>query len=402
MSLRIFIISTMYSGNLRLFYDKFQSHDKLSYKEHIDLLMEDTTEFAGSYYRTLRQIGIETGCVIANDNDLINKWRSENGFKTNDRNKIFIEQIRQFDPDVLWIDNLSVTDVTFLQDIRRTVKSVKLILCFHCSPFGPKILERLPFIDFTVTCTPGLKIYLESIGYRSYFVYHGFDSSILTKTGYANQLVSEDIVFSGSLATGLGFHRERIQLIENILKAGLNISLYVNTEKQYRIKAKQILNLINRSFKTAGFEKFLDYFPILHYGDEKVKNYPELILQKKLDPVYGTEMYNLFANSKIVLNNHLGATGNYAGNMRLFEVTGVGSCLLTDNKINITDLFIPGNEIIVYDNINDCIEKVKWLLENDYKRKKIALDGQKRTLSDHTVEKRCWQIRSIIEEELEK
>ena len=136
--------------------------------------------------------------------------------------------------------------------------------------------------------------------------------------------------------------------------------------------------------------------------EEKVKNYPELILQKKLDPVYGTEMYNLFANSKIVLNNHLGATGNYAGNMRLFEVTGVGSCLLTDNKINITDLFIPGNEIIVYDNINDCIEKVKWLLENDYKRKKIALDGQKRTLSDHTVEKRCFQIKSIIDKELEK
>ena len=32
------------------------------------------------------------------------------------------------------------------------------------------------------------------------------------------------------------------------------------------------------------------------------------------------------------------------GNIRMFEATGVGSCLLTDHKQNLQDLFIPDEE----------------------------------------------------------
>jgi spore maturation protein CgeB len=97
---------------------------------------------------------------------------------------------------------------------------------------------------------------------------------------------------------------------------------------------------------------------------------------------------------------HIGVAGNFAGNMRLFEVTGVGSCLLTDNKKNLADLFDVGNEIVVYDNPQDCIEKAKWLLENEQERKKIAAAGNKKTLEKHTVENRCKLILDIIDQEL--
>ena len=81
------------------------------------------------------------------------------------------------------------------------------------------------------------------------------------------------------------------------------------------------------------------------------------------------------------MNIHIGVAGDYAGNMRIFEVTGVGSCLLTDNKKNMSDLFEPGKEVVVYDSPEDCIAKVKWLLENENERKKIAGSGQKKTLN---------------------
>jgi spore maturation protein CgeB len=113
-------------------------------------------------------------------------------------------------------------------------------------------------------------------------------------------------------------------------------------------------------------------------------------------------MYELFSHSKSVLNIHVGVAGDYAGNMRLFEVTGVGSCLLTDNKKNLPDLFIPGAEVVVYDNVNDCIDKIKWLSQNETERIKIAASGHQRTLTDHTVEKRCRQIIDIINSELGK
>jgi len=391
----------MYPGNLSLFHDKKLPYVNQPYREYLNSIISETTEFAGAYIKALNQSGIETGCLIANDELSFRKWRHERGKKTAGKNEFFLEEIRQYNPDVLWIENLSVTDVGFLQLVRKTIKNVKLIICFHCSPFGPKILERLPYVDFIITCTPGLKDFLESNGHRAYHVYHGFDTSVLAGINMVNQTYGEDIVFSGSLATGPGFHKERIRLIENMLNAGLNLSLYVNTEQQYRIRIKQFLNMVYKSLKFLHLLKLTDYFPFLHYGKEKVENYPDLVLRKKHDPVFGTRMYNLFANSKIVMNNHLGATGEYAGNMRLFEATGVGSCLLTDNKQNISDLFIPGKEIIVYDNINDCIEKAWWLLENESERKRIAQAGQEKTLSEHTVNKRCQQICEIISTELE-
>ena len=140
--------------------------------------------------------------------------------------------------------------------------------------------------------------------------------------------------------------------------------------------------------------------PILQYGTKPVKNYSHSLLKKSLPSVFGIDMYNLFRRSKIVLNKHIGVAGSYAGNMRLFEVTGVGSCLLTDNKSNLGDLFDINKEIVVFDSTDDCIQKAKWLLENEEERRSIALAGQKRTLKSHTVENRCRLILEIIEKEL--
>jgi spore maturation protein CgeB len=113
-------------------------------------------------------------------------------------------------------------------------------------------------------------------------------------------------------------------------------------------------------------------------------------------------MYNLFGISDAVLNMHVGIAGNCAGNMRMFEVTGVGSCLLTDNKKNISDLFDIGSEILVYNNVEDCIEKINWLNEHEEERKSIASRGHQKTLKYHTVGNRCCQIVDIISGELNR
>jgi spore maturation protein CgeB len=79
----------------------------------------------------------------------------------------------------------------------------------------------------------------------------------------------------------------------------------------------------------------------------------------------------------------------------------VGSCLLTDNKKNMPELFDTTSEVVVYDNEDDCIAKVKWLLEHEDERKNIALAGQKKTLNYHTVEKRCEILISILKKQLD-
>jgi spore maturation protein CgeB len=233
-------------------------------------------------------------------------------------------------------------------------------------------------------------------------VYHGFDSDVSDHVTVNDNNKIEDIVFSGSLTTGNNFHQERIRLIEEILQSDIDMKLYANLEKRSRIIAKQLFYYTNSFFNLAGLSGFADRIKILEHGKSKIQKYSGKLLRQTLPPVYGSNMYNLFRNSKIVLNYHIGVAGNYAGNMRMFEVTGMGSCLLTDNKKNINDLFSPGNEVVVYDNPDDCISKVKWLLEHEDERQKIARAGQEKTLKNHTVEKRCESIIQIIQDQLNK
>jgi spore maturation protein CgeB len=400
MSLKLFAISSFYYGNLKLFYQSHSEKENISYEDHCNLLLNETTEFAGAYYRSFRKLGIDVTYVIVNDKLLQHKWRTENGARSLNDIKVLSEQVRMAEPDIIWIENLSYTDSSWLQNIRKNVKSIKLIVAYHCSPFRPGYLKRLKYFDFIITCTPGLKDYLENIGHSCYLVYHGFDKDILDRIDKRPGTPENNLIFSGSLSTGPGYHGTRIELIERILHEAIDISLYADFEKQYRIRTKQSLYTLNELFKKFGMEKLLSQVSFMQYGSVKIRNYSEKLLGKRIDPVYGLEMYSLFQNSKIVLNHHADIAGDYAGNMRLFEVTGIGSCLLTDKKSNMNDLFVPDKEVVIYDSIDDCIEKIQWLMNNEKERAEIAVAGQKRTLLLHTVENRCKQILEIINQNI--
>lgn len=99
----------------------------------------------------------------------------------------------------------------------------------------------------------------------------------------------------------------------------------------------------------------------------------------------------------MTINRHSLPAKGYADNMRLFQATGVGSCLITDAAANMSDLFVDGQEIVTYDSLNDCLEKIRYLLDHEAEREKIAKAGQKRTLKCHTTFHRCLQIHEILQ-----
>ena len=59
--------------------------------------------------------------------------------------------------------------------------------------------------------------------------------------------------------------------------------------------------------------------------------------------VWGADMYQALRRSSITLNSHIDMAGREAGNMRLFEATGVGAFLLTDFKDNLHTLVRAGS-----------------------------------------------------------
>jgi spore maturation protein CgeB len=391
----LLIISSMYEGYLHSFYKKHQGILKKSFTEHYESLLSDSCEFVASYTRSLIRHGINTTAIISNDKILQGKWRREFGQKKGD---VFLQQIGKYKPDVLWIEDIRFMNEETLSSIKTIFPFIKLIFAYHCAPFGAQSIRKFEKFDFIITCTPGLKDQFEAHGLSAFLVYHGFDIDLLPSIKSDN--ITQEIIFSGSLKQGRGYHLERIRLIDYLLKNGVNISLYINLEDRLIIIAKKSIRLFYKILKYAGVEHPEKIHKMMEYGMEPVISYPQTVIKAMRLPVFGSEMYNLLSRSKIVLNNHGEVAGNYAGNMRIFEATGAGSCLLTDKKSNLADLFEEGREVVSYENEEECLNKIKWLLANEEERKKIAFAGHRKTLSNHTVSNRCERIVEIIRAEL--
>ena len=128
---------------------------------------------------------------------------------------------------------------------------------------------------------------------------------------------------------------------------------------------------------------------------------PPTFAQAKLNlPLYGIEMMKALSKAKIGINIHGGIASTYASNVRMFEVTGCGSMLITDRKNNITDIFVPDKEIVCFDNAHDCYEKISWFLEHEKERSRIAKEGHKRTIKDHSLARRVSYLDEIIMKKL--
>lgn len=110
---------------------------------------------------------------------------------------------------------------------------------------------------------------------------------------------------------------------------------------------------------------------------------------------WGRQMYQILASSKLILNHH-GDVAPYANNMRLFEATGVGTCLLTDWKANLGDMFTSGREVLAYRNTEECVQLIERYLQHDAEREAIARAGQARTLREHTYYHRMQEFIGIL------
>ena len=107
-------------------------------------------------------------------------------------------------------------------------------------------------------------------------------------------------------------------------------------------------------------------------------------------------MLRVLHQSRITLNHHIDVAGDYAGNIRLFEATGMGSLLVTDWKKNLHEMFEPDREIVAYRTPEECVEKVEYYLTHDDEREAIARAGQQRTLRDHTFRQRMQELEGIV------
>jgi glycosyltransferase involved in cell wall biosynthesis len=210
----------------------------------------------------------------------------------------------------------------------------------------------------------------------------------------------------GSLILEDGFHNQRFQLIQTLVeKTKLEVWGRLS-ERQHGSRSKQLASRI--TFRANRLLRDLDASDQLlarvAAWDERYQRGPltKATLRRHPGrfhpPVIALDYFELLAKSKINLNNHIDCAAGYAGNIRLFEATGMGTCLMTDWMINLAEMFEDDVEIVSYRNAEECAEKVTYLLDHPQELAAIAAAGQRRTLRDHTYVNRAEQLDEILKE----
>jgi len=101
-----------------------------------------------------------------------------------------------------------------------------------------------------------------------------------------------------------------------------------------------------------------------------------------------------FSAAKIVLNTLYFAEVD-AVNCRLFEIAGCGGFQLVSEKAEVSRHFEIGEEIEVFRNKNELIEKVNYYLREPEKRIDIAKKGLARAHREHTYKHRLTELLRI-------
>jgi glycosyltransferase involved in cell wall biosynthesis len=72
---------------------------------------------------------------------------------------------------------------------------------------------------------------------------------------------------------------------------------------------------------------------------------------------------------------------------RIFEGMACGKMVLTDRlpeETGLSEMFIEGEDIVYYDEMFDCIEKMNYYNENEEERERIAHNGMMKVLHNYT------------------
>lgn len=405
MGYNIVKITSYYKDFLSYYYSRYPEIQQNSYEKQHYHLMQQRFAWSDAYALAFQSLGHNATEIVGNASPLQLQWAKEHDLSKTDEEDILIEQLRDLKPEIVWLQDSYTYNGAFILKIKKEIPSIKLTIGNCCSPISPKYYEDFKAFDFITVCAPYFKQLLEKKGLPECLIIpHAFDGRILTETT-PKMAQKHDFLFTGSIILDQNFHKERITLLETLIKDGIDINLLVNlnenSSKGLRVKqlafiaSKSLdkigLNTINQQIKGLNKINKLQYFPTSSKVSKALKS-------KIKEPVFGMEMFTEMAQSKIAFNIHGDIASNFAANMRMYEATGMGTCLLTDWKPDINNYFIDGEEVLTYRSFDEAKEKIDYILKHPEELNEIAKKGQQKTLSEHTFDKRAKMIDYKIRE----
>ena len=198
---------------------------------------------------------------------------------------------------------------------------------------------------------------------------------------------------------------DKIEIIDSTFLTSDPKSLDFKIKNSYFIPnpADKSFEILNNSKKNPKNDVFFAMSHGVHRGNLKSGKYDdrEKILKKLLrvkdikfdfygindvQPVWGDDFLKKVSLSKIGLNLSRGKPLKYYSSDRITQYMANGLMTLIHEDTKYLDFFNK-NEIVTYKNLKDLINKIKYYVKNDKKRKFIANNGKKKYLKEFNSEK---------------
>lgn len=143
-------------------------------------------------------------------------------------------------------------------------------------------------------------------------------------------------------------------------------------------------------------EMLSERYPVVMYTNKKVLSLPKV--ENRGNAGYKREANYIYRCSKINLNITLKSiiTGIP---LRVFDILGSGGFLLSNYQEEYLDYFIPGTDLVYYENYEDLLEKVEYYLSHEKERSEIARNGYEKVKAFHTYKHRVDHILKIVFDE---
>ena len=110
---------------------------------------------------------------------------------------------------------------------------------------------------------------------------------------------------------------------------------------------------------------------------------------------YYDEMPYVFNNSRINLNITLRSIKSGIP-LRCMDICAAGGFLLSNYQEDMYDVFVPGEDMVMYESVDDLVKKCRYYLEHESERKQIASNGTGKVSEKHTYDIRFKEIFDIV------
>jgi Flp pilus assembly protein TadD len=352
-------IHTFYPAYLTEFYERNPHLASATFDEQIAALVQDGFSASHMFAPYMRELGYDSQLAIANCPQAQVQWLEQNAISDVSQDdwifEIARQQVEVFKPDILYLSNPIAFDSDF---IRRLSYQPSLIVGWRAASIPPET-DWTEF-DVILSNHTGIRQRALELGAKSteYFM-PGFPAFIAETVKDEPQ--QWDVIFSGQVSPE---HIRRLDCLKEVAKAPLGV----------------------------GGDFSIGYFMACIQPEAL----PTGVQMHNQGARWGIEMYRALKKGRISLNIHIDVAKGETGNMRMFETTGVGSFLLTDDGEHIRKYFEPGVEIETFRDNRELIKKIYYYLEHPEEREAIARRGQERCLKDYSMSKRAAEFDQII------